>query len=150
MDREPRPEFVVLDREYAGTTTSLRSARHDVIEVLRAHLPADQELRDRAELVVSELATNAIQAAPGTSFGLCVSLSGDCSVAIAITNYTLRDGGLPPRSAWGPAYPSAPRGRGLMIVAELTDEVEVEQRAAGTVVVTATFRTVHVPDRQTS
>jgi hypothetical protein len=37
-----------------------------------------------------------------------------------------------------------------MIVAELTDEVEVEQPAAGVLVVTATFRTANVSDRQTS
>jgi anti-sigma regulatory factor (Ser/Thr protein kinase) len=148
MNREPPSEFVVLDRDYAGTTTSLRSARNDVVEVLRAHVP-DQELQDRAELVVSELATNAIQASPDTSFGLRVSLADDGSVAVAITNSSWRDG-LPPRSAWGPQYPGAPRGRGLMIVAELTDEVEVEQPAAGVLVVTATFRTANVSDRQTS
>ena len=46
----------------------------------------------------------------------------------------------PPREAWGPAHAVAPRARGLLIVGELTDEVGVEQPAAGTIVVTATLR----------
>ena len=109
----------------------------------------DQELQDRAELVVSELATNAIQASPGTPYGLRVSLAGDGAVVVAITNSTQRDG-LPPRSDWGPAHPGAQRGRGLLIVDELTDDVEVDQPAAGTLVVTATFRTARLRGRQTS
>jgi hypothetical protein len=61
ISREPSPELVPLDREYGGTTSALRSARSDVVDVLGTHV-SDQDLLDRAELVVSELATNAIQA----------------------------------------------------------------------------------------
>ncbi len=139
MSREPPPDLIVLDRLYDGTTRTLRNARHDVVGALNAHLP-DGDLQARAELVVSELATNAIEASPGVAYGVRVSLAGDGSVVVAVTSRTRRDG-LPPRSAWGPTQPRAPRGRGLLIVGELTDEVEVDQPDAGTVVVTATFRT---------
>jgi anti-sigma regulatory factor (Ser/Thr protein kinase) len=138
MSREPPPDLVVLDREYDGTASTLRSARHDVVRALSAHQP-DKDLQARAELVVSELATNAIQASPDVPYGVRVSLAGDGSVVVAITS-SLHDDGLPPRSAWRPTHPAAPRGRGLLIVTELTDEVEVERPVDGTVVVIATLR----------
>ncbi len=142
MSREQSPDLIVLDREYDGTTGTLRGARNDVGDVLGTHL-SDQDLRDRAELVVSELATNAIQASPGTAYGVRVSLAGDGSVILAVTSYIQRDG-PPPRSAWGPDFPRALRGRGLLIVDSLTDEVDVQRSPGGTLVVTATFRTARV------
>ena len=142
MSHEPSPDLVLLDREYDGTTSTLRGARNDVVEVLGTHL-SEQDLLDRAELVVSELATNAIQASPGSAYSVHVSLAADGSVVLAITSYIERDG-PPPRSAWGPASPQALRGRGLLIVNALTDEVDVRRSAAGTLVVTATFRTARV------
>jgi anti-sigma regulatory factor (Ser/Thr protein kinase) len=142
MSRELSPELVLLDREYDGATSTLRSARNDVVDALDAQL-SDQELQERAELVVSELATNAIQASPGTAYGLRVSLDGDGAVVIAVTSHTQREG-PPPRSAWGPTHPMALRGRGLLIVDKLTDEVDVQRSAADTLVVTATFRTARI------
>ena len=142
MSRDLSRDLILLDREYEGETSTLRSARNDVVDALGAHL-SDQELQERAELVVSELATNAIQASPGTAYGLRVSLDGDGSVVIAVTSHTERTE-LPPRSAWGPTHPMALRGRGLLIVDKLTDEVDIQRSAADTLVVTATFRTAGV------
>ncbi len=142
MSHEPSPDLVLLDREYDGTTSTLRGARNDVVEVLGTHL-SDQDLLDRAELVVSELATNAIQASPGSAYSVRVSMAADGSVVLAVTSSIERDGPLP-RSAWGPAFPQALRGRGLLIVDALTDEVDVRRSPAGTLVVTATFRTARV------
>ena len=139
MSRERPPNLLVLDREYDGTTGTLRMARNDVLSFLRAHVP-DEDLRERAQLVVSELATNAIQASPGVAYGLRVSLIGDGSVVLAVTS-SARGDMPPPRDAWGPVHARAPRGRGLVIVNELTDGVDVERPSDDTLVVTATFRT---------
>lgn len=133
-DRRPG---VVLDRDYDGHSRTLRDARCDVVGSLRSH-QIGQDLQERAELVVSELASNAIQAAPGTSYAIRVSLSIDGTVVIAVTS-SAEDGAPPPREEWGPAHPKAPSGRGLLIVGELTDHVKIERHGAGRVVVTATF-----------
>ena len=138
MNGERAPNRVVLDREYEGTTRTLHSARNDVIDCLRPYVD-DHDVHERAQLVVSELATNAIQASPGSAYSLRVSLAGDGSVVMAVTSTTTRDT-PPPRELWGPATAVAPKGRGLMIVGKLTDEVGVEQPSAGTIVVTATLR----------
>jgi anti-sigma regulatory factor (Ser/Thr protein kinase) len=128
----------VLDRAYAGTTSTLRAARSDVVGWLKEH-KIDEDLRDRAALVLSELASNAVQASPGSAYGLRVSLVDDGSVLMAVTSRTARDR-PPPRDDWGPATVLASRGRGLLIVGKLSDQVDVDQSAAGTVVVTATLR----------
>jgi len=137
MSPQRRPDALVLDREYDGTTGTLRAARNDVVGFLRAHVP-DPDLHERAELVVSELATNAIQASPGVAYGLRVALTDD-AVVLAVTSTSQRDA-PPPRESWGPAHARAPRGRGLLIVDELTDGVAVERASDDTIVVTATFR----------
>jgi anti-sigma regulatory factor (Ser/Thr protein kinase) len=138
MNRDGDPDVVVLDREYDGTTSTLRVARNDVVECLRGHVP-DEDIQERAQLVVSELATNAIQASPGVAYGLRISLGPDGSLIMAVTSATESDA-PPPRNQWGPAHPVAVRGRGLLIVDKLTDEVDVEQ-TSGTIVVTARLRT---------
>lgn len=138
MSGDRAPNRVVLDREYEGTTKTLRLARSDVVDCLRSYV-ADTDVQERAQLVVSELATNAIQASPGSAYSLRVSLAGDGSVVMELTSSTGHDT-PPPRDLWGPATAIAPRGRGLMIVGKLTDEVGIEQPAAGTIVVTAILR----------
>ena len=138
MSRERPPDLLVLDRQYDGTTGTLRAARNDVVGFLKAHVP-DEDLHERAELVVSELATNAIQASPGVAYALRVEFTDDGSVVLAVTSYAQNDA-PPPREAWGPASARAPRGRGLLIVDGLTDGVAVERPSDDTIVVTATFR----------
>ncbi len=142
MSRERSTDLVVLDREYDGSTGNLRAARNDVVDFLRINSP-DEDLQERAELVVSELATNAIQASPGVAFCLRVEVTDDGSVVLAVTSST-KQGAPPPREAWGPAHPRAPRGRGLLIVDELTDSVAVERTSDDMIVVTATFRVAPV------
>ena len=138
MSGERAPNRVVLDREYEGATSTLQSARTDVVDSLRPHV-TDTDVHERAQLVVSELATNAIQASPGSSYRLRVSLAAGGSVVMQVTSSTGHDT-PPPRDLWGPATAIAPKGRGLMIVGKLTDEVGIEQPVAGTIVVTATLR----------
>jgi anti-sigma regulatory factor (Ser/Thr protein kinase) len=143
MSRVGRQDVVVLDREYDGTTGTLRVARNDLLSCLKAQL-IDDDVQERAQLVVSELATNAIQASPGSPFGLQVSVSEDGSVHLSVTSSTDTDG-PPPRNAWGPVHPIAVRGRGLLIVGKLTDEVDISHPTPGTIVVTATFHATPTP-----
>jgi anti-sigma regulatory factor (Ser/Thr protein kinase) len=98
----------------------------------------DEDLLERAELVLSELASNAVQASPGNPYQLRLSLDADDSLVMALTSRT-RNGGPPPRESWGPSAVLAARGRGLMIVDELSDDVNIERPAEDTVVVTATL-----------
>jgi len=129
---------VVLDREYQGTTDTLRAARSEVGGRL-AERDLNLDLRERAELVVSELASNAVQASPGAPYRLCVAIEPDESVVIELTSEASQ-GGPPPRAEWGPANVLAATGRGLLIVDELSDEVNVQRPTAGRIEVTATLR----------
>lgn len=138
MSWVPRQPEIVLEREYEGTTSILRVARTDVIGSL-ADRGVDQDLRERAELVLSELAANAVQASPGQPFGLRMILDSDGAVVVAVTSHT-DNGSPPPRAQWGPATTRAPKGRGLMIVDELSEDVVVNKPDSRTVVVTATLR----------
>jgi anti-sigma regulatory factor (Ser/Thr protein kinase) len=137
MNLRGRPE-VVLEREYEGTTGTLRAARTDVTGCLHER-GVDPDLRDRAELVLSELAANAVQASPGNPFGLRLSLGNDGAVVVTVTSST-SNGSPPPRERWGPSTLRAPSGRGLMIVDELSDQVVIDKPDPRTVVVTATLR----------
>lgn len=125
----------VLDRKYAGTTNTLHAARNDVVSWLRGHR-IDPDLQERTALVLSELATNAIQAGPGNAYSMRVSLGDDHSVVVAVTSQSEHDRPTL-REHWSPANPLAARGRGLLIVSELSDRVEVGQPAPDVVVVTA-------------
>src|SRR5436305_1680080 len=137
--RPLRPRGVgELERQYGGTTGSLREARNDVGRWLRDHGARD-DLLDRAALVLSELASNAVQAAPGTPYRVRSSMARGDSLVMAVTSHT--DGHTPPpRGEWGPPTLMAAYGRGLLIVDELSDDVVVQQPAVDTVVVTATLR----------
>lgn len=135
---QSRRAEVVLDREYDGTTGRLRVARSDVTGCLSEH-GVQQDLCERAELVLSELAANAVQASPGNPFGLRVTMEKDGAVVVAVTSHT-SNGRPPPREQWGPITLLAPSGRGLMIVDQLSEDVVVDEPDSRTVVVTATLR----------
>jgi len=132
----------VLQREYDGDLATLRAARRDVTEWL-ADLGADDETKELAALVVSELTSNAIQAAPGRRYNLQVTLLDDGSAAISVRNRPI--GSRPPaRELWHPAPETPlrkllPSGRGLAIVDSLSEEVTVEHHGDD-VVVTARVR----------
>ena len=127
-----------FERAYDGTANTLGIARRDVAGWL-GEQGFDSELQDRAALVLSELATNAVQAAPGSAYAVCVCQPDDRSAVVAVTSRT--DYELPPpRTQWGPLSTFAPRGRGLMIVDQIADDVEIDLPNRETVVVTATLR----------
>ena len=106
-------------------------------------LGADDETKERTALVVSELTSNAVQAAPGRSYNLEVTRLDDGSVAISVCNRPI--GSRPPaRELWRPAPPTPlrkllPTGRGLAIVDSLSEEVTVEHHGDD-IVVTARVR----------
>ncbi len=121
-----------FDRDYPGEPGSLRSSRRDVVRVLGEHGMSD-DLCDTAALVVSELASNAIEAAPGRDYTVRVGLGADGEVEIMVRNHSQAEfpgsaGSLPP--------PWAPRGRGLAIVEALSTDLEVDRVDGDLVVVT--------------
>jgi anti-sigma regulatory factor (Ser/Thr protein kinase) len=131
-----------LHREYEGDLATLRSARRDVVEWLTRH-GADDEAKDRAALIVSELTSNAIQAAPGSRYALQVARVDRRTAAISVRNHP-RGGRPPARELWRapsglPPEKMATRGRGLAIVDSLSEEVTVEDDGDA-VVVTARVR----------
>ena len=116
-------EQPALDRDYVGFATSLGSARADVALWL-THRGADEEAVQRAALIVSELASNALQATPGGTYHVQVTAVDDGVVDIAVRNR--RHGGVPPpRSRWTSSDVRAPRGRGLSIVEKLSQDMAV-------------------------
>lgn len=89
---------------------------------------ASAAVRQDAALVVSELCTNAVEAAPRHRIGVHVRFDGDGDqILLAVENPGSIDA-IPDPGAWRPTSPSATGGRGLMIVAALADRVEVEAR----------------------
>jgi anti-sigma regulatory factor (Ser/Thr protein kinase) len=132
-----------LDRQYNGEATTLRRARGDVVAWLSTR-GADEATKQRAALIVSELATNALQASPGQIYTVHVAVVDHQRVLISVRNHS--SGGMPPdRAQWHVAHPSSLRGRGLSIVSSLSEDVSVENDR-GEVVVTALMRCDVTPD----
>jgi anti-sigma regulatory factor (Ser/Thr protein kinase) len=113
-----------FERAYEGTLQSLRSTRTDVSAWLRA-IEADQEMVERAVLVASELASNAVQAAAGCPYRVTIQRAGESLIELAVSNQFVSTG-PPDRDRWSPSIPTAPRGRGLSIVEALSRDVRVE------------------------
>jgi anti-sigma regulatory factor (Ser/Thr protein kinase) len=140
-ESSPDPS-AVLRRQYEGNLVTLRTARRDVADWL-TELGADDETKERAVLVVSELTSNAVQAAPGRTYTLQVTRLDDGSAAISVRNQPI--GSRPPERELWRAAPDAdlrkllPRGRGLAIVDSLSEGVSVEH-VGDDVVVTARVR----------
>ena len=132
----PEPS-AILDRDYEGEVTTVRSARRDVLAWLSAR-GADEDARQRAALIVSELATNALQASPGRTYRIRVVLIDENVAMISVRNHAAEF--LPPhRERWQLPDRSALGGRGLAIVDSLSEGVTID-RDNGEVVVTARLR----------
>jgi len=120
----PTPVPRAFLRDYEGTLQSLRSTRDDVSAWLRAG-ECDNEMVERAVLVASELASNAVQAAPGRSYRVAIADAGSRLVELTVSNPFLSTS-PPDRTQWLPTTPAAARGRGLSIVAALSRDVRVD------------------------
>jgi len=113
-----------LSRVYQGETATLRTARRDVVDFL-LECGANGQTVEQASLIVSELASNAIQAAPGIPYELHLRIVDLNAVSLSIKNRT--NGAVPPaQPSWRPTDDLAVSGRGLSIVDSLSDEVAVE------------------------
>ena len=128
MSHVPAP---TLARSYAGDTATLQAARRDVVDLLD-RLGASADLLERAALVVTELAANAVEAAPGRAYQVEVTVATGV-VVMSVRNHTTLGGVPPPRDAWRTPDASAARGRGLPIIASLTDQAEVVRLDGDTV-----------------
>ncbi len=98
---------------------------------------AMQAIEKGAVAVVSELAANAVEAAPGAPFRVSIRIIG-ADVEIALTSRGRVDQ-LPPRP-WEAPSASTPRGRGLAIVASLARRVGLDG-GGDTLTITATLDT---------
>lgn len=128
-----------LDRDYDGEAATLRAARHDVLTWLSGR-GADEATLQKAALIVSELATNALQAAPGQTYRVSIGLVDAECAEISVRNQA--NGARPPdRDRWRFADRSSLRGRGLAIVSSLSEDVTVDADH-DEVVVTARVRIV--------
>jgi anti-sigma regulatory factor (Ser/Thr protein kinase) len=127
-----------LARAYEGQASSLRSARADISEWLRAR-GGDDDTVERAVLIASELATNALHATPGMPYSVLLRGVDTDHVELTISN-PRSAAVLPPRTSWAPQDLLAPQGRGLSIVAALSEDVSV-QVDDDRVLVTARIRT---------
>lgn len=116
---------MTVEAWFPQSPASIAAARRFVSGVL-VEARADRELRDRAELMVSELATNAVRHAR-TAFCISVVL-GAKSVRIDVAD----SGAGRPRSR-RPA-PDEPTGRGLWIVESMADNWGVDDTDDGKVV----------------
>lgn len=126
-----------LDRSYRGDAATLGTARRDVLAWLSGW-GADEAAKERAALIVSELATNALQASPGGTYTVQAARVDDQHAAITVRNAT--SGTVPPSpDKWRPVNRAALRGRGLGIVKSLSQQVTVDSDS-GEVVVTALIR----------
>jgi anti-sigma regulatory factor (Ser/Thr protein kinase) len=110
----------VSEQRFSNAPAAVRHARRFVTECLD---DIDGETLDMVALMVSELATNAVRHAQ-SPFSVRVERDGD-RVRVAVTD---RGTGRP--QARRPA-PTDPRGRGLLIVQELSDEWGVDAKREG-------------------
>lgn len=123
---------------HAGETSTLDAARRGVVAFLTAHdMPA--AVQDWARLVVSELATNAIQFSPGSPYTVGVELTADRrTTTLAVRSVgTAKDiplGTLPTDDPDGRLGSS---GRGLKIVRAMSGSLDVVDNRDGTISVVA-------------
>ena len=121
---------------FAGSTATVGPARK-LADAWLAGRGASADLCERVALVVSELASNAVQAAPGRPYELRVGPGREPgTVTVSVVNEAIRSD-VPSRDERGPDHPLAPRGRGLFIVEALARSVAVARPADGQVAVTA-------------
>ncbi len=117
----------------APRTDSIAAARRLVTSFLRSHAPSGIDVAS-AELVVSELATNAVEHGQGGEVVVAVAYDGgELSIAV-----TAEGDGVAEPTEWNLAGPDALVGRGLGIVKALASAVEVGRTSTHTTV-TASF-----------
>jgi|KBSSwiStaDraftv2_1062776.scaffolds.fasta_scaffold1137395_2 anti-sigma regulatory factor (Ser/Thr protein kinase) len=129
MTSQPGEPPAAFRHEYEGDLVTLRSARRHVVSWLELQ-GVDDDTKQRAALIVSELTSNAVQASPGVPYTVEATRLDDEFATITVRNHP---GGQvpPPREKWRPAAEMSlkelsPRGRGLLIVESLSDGLTIE------------------------
>lgn len=123
QDRRPAPS----SQSFVAETATINAARSFVTTTLAA-LAAGPRLLEKAELVASELAANAVQAANGGTYRVSVARDRSGAAIITVENATT-GAPLPARGDWDARIALAPIGRGLGIVEQLAQEVNVDERS---------------------
>ena len=107
----------------------LRALRRDVAAVLDAH-GVEGTLRTDTMIVVSELASNAMQAqADGT---VAVSVAVSDGVVVSVSN---SGGWSPPHQDFALPEPSMASGRGLAVTKAMSDHMTITSACGRTIVV---------------
>lgn len=114
---------VSLRATYRAEATAVATARHWAVEALRATYGSPVPLLDSAGLVVSELATNCVEAGPGR-----FEIDLDCHHGFVTVRATDDAPGTP---VLGQPDQLTDGGRGLVIVAALADEWGVDPAPVG-------------------
>ncbi len=114
-------------RTFRATPTSGRAIRAFVREALHVADVSDEVAAD-VELVVSELATNAIEHGTGDELTVEVDVARPQWLQVSITCVSEAAPALRAWRTWAIAPPDARSGRGLGIVRRLMDDVHVESR----------------------
>jgi anti-sigma regulatory factor (Ser/Thr protein kinase) len=142
MTAQPGELPASFRHEYEGDLATLRSARRHVVSWLEEQ-GIDDDGKQRAALIVSELTSNAVQASPGVPYIVEATRLDDEFASITVRNHP---GGQtpPPREKWRPAAEMSlkelsPRGRGLLIVESLSDGLTIEHTSEE-VAITARLR----------
>ena len=119
---------------FAPNDAKVSLARHFFADWL-SHQPADPDCRDDLLVMVSELCTNAVREATGTTGGVSLRAwaEGDSLVVEVEDDGEGLDAGTIPGDDHLPD-PESVTGRGLFLVQALADEVEIRSHDGGTVV----------------
>ena len=129
-----------ISRTFAGATATLDTARRLVADVLLDQaVPAEPV--ERARLVVSELASNAIEFAPGADYTVTLERATSATaVSITVRSRAVRTD-VPGEGTMATDEPGdlVLRGRGLAIVRTLSESVTVSENRDGTIDITATL-----------
>lgn len=125
-DGRPHHRGGVVVRSFRATPANGRAIRAFVRDALRAADVSDEVAAD-VELVVSELATNAIEYGAGEELTVEVDVTGSW-LEVAVTCVSDAAPALRAWRTWAIAPPDARSGRGLGIVRRLMDDVHVEAR----------------------
>lgn len=118
-----------IEYTYDGSTETINQARTDLVDWLLEQ--GLTQVSADAQLVVSELTSNAVEASPGIPYKVAAWVDND-TVCITVTNRSSAE--LPERDDWSPETVLAPQGRGLLIVEALSTSVHIDQTDTDTVV----------------
>lgn len=126
-DERPNRRVGSAVRSFRATPASGRAVRAFVREVLRsAHVP--EQVAWDVELVVSELAANAVEHGAGDELTVEVDITRRPWLSVSVTCISDAAPALRAWRTWAIAPPDARSGRGLGIVRRLMDDVDVEAR----------------------